>query len=128
MSDRRRSWRTEISLECSLSRKTGKMIEARTLDIGPGGMRIKTNRPLAPDELLEFELPENGRINGRARVLREQGYRIFAVRFEKLGDEARAELSTLVSAASGVPNGTSHMTDRPVRRGPRPSPPNAPAR
>src|SRR4051794_24412163 len=38
MSDRRRSWRTEISLECTLSRKTGKMIEARTLDIGPGGM------------------------------------------------------------------------------------------
>ena len=63
---------------CHLSRKTGKVIEAKTLDLGPGGMRIHTNRPLAPDELLDFELPEHARINGRARVLREQGYRIYA--------------------------------------------------
>ena len=63
---------------CHLSRKTGKVIDAKTLDLGPGGMRIHTNRPLAPDELLEFELPEHARINGRARVLREQGYRIYA--------------------------------------------------
>ena len=57
-------------------------------------MRIKTNRPLAVDEVLEFELPERARINGRARVLREQGYRIYALRFEKLGDEARAEIAS----------------------------------
>jgi c-di-GMP-binding flagellar brake protein YcgR len=95
MSERRRSWRTEIVLECMLHRRTGKTIEAQTLDIGPGGMRIKTNRPLSVDEVLEFELPQRARINGRARILREQGYRIFAVRFEKLGDEARAELAEL---------------------------------
>ena len=71
------------------------MIEARTLDLGPGGMRVHTNRPLGVDETLEFELPERGRINGRARVLREQGYRIYALRFEKLGDEARAEIAEL---------------------------------
>jgi hypothetical protein len=99
-SDRRRSWRSEISLACILSRRTGKVIEARTLDLGPGGMRITSNRPLAPDELLEFELPERGRINGRARVLREQGYRIYALRFEKLGDDARAEIATLAGVAS----------------------------
>ena len=85
---------------CHLSRRTGKVIEARTLDIGPGGMRIHSNRPLAPDELLEFELPEHARINGRARVLRERGYRIYALRFEKLGDEARAEISALAGAAT----------------------------
>jgi hypothetical protein len=95
MSERRRSWRTEVALECTLHRRTGKMIEAQTLDIGPGGMRIKTNRPLSVDEVLEFELPDRGRINGRARILREQGYRIYAVRFEKLGDESRAELAEL---------------------------------
>jgi hypothetical protein len=95
MSERRRSWRTEVALECTLHRRTGKTIEAQTLDIGPGGMRIKTNRPLSVDEVLEFELPDRARINGRARILREQGYRIFAVRFEKLGDEARAELAEL---------------------------------
>jgi hypothetical protein len=63
-------------------------------------MRIHANRPLAPDEVLEFDLPEHARINGRARVLREQGYRIYALRFEKLGDEARAEVATLAGAAT----------------------------
>jgi hypothetical protein len=84
-----------MSLVCMLHRRTGKMIEAQTLDVGPGGMRVHTNRPLAIDETLEFELPDRARINGRARVLREQGYRIYALRFEKLGDEARAEIAKL---------------------------------
>jgi PilZ domain len=99
-SERRRSWRTDVTFECVLSRKTGKMIEAKTMDIGPGGMRVHTNRPLAVDELLEFELPERARINGRARVLREQGYRVYALRFEKLGDEARAEIASLAAAGT----------------------------
>jgi hypothetical protein len=83
-----------------LSRRTGKVIEGRTLDVGPGGMRVHTNRPLAVDELLEFELPAHAPVNGRARVLREQAYRVYAVRFEKLGEQARAELSALAGAAS----------------------------
>ena len=94
-SERRRSWRTEITLECHLHRRTGKTIEARTVDVGPGGMRVHTNRPLSVDETLEFELPGRGRINGRARVVREQAYRVYALRFEKLGDEARAEIAEL---------------------------------
>jgi hypothetical protein len=98
MSERRRNWRTEIALGCTLHRRTGKVIEAQTLDVGPGGMRIKTNRPLSVDEVLEFELPERARIHGRARVLREQGYRIFAMRFENLGDEARAEIAEVTRA------------------------------
>ena len=76
------------------------MIEANTMDIGPGGMRVHTNRPLAIDELLEFELPERARISGRARVLREQAYRVYALRFEKLGEQARAEIAQLASAPS----------------------------
>jgi PilZ domain-containing protein len=94
-SERRRSWRTDVTLECTLHRRTGKMIDGKTVDIGPGGMRVHTNRPLAVDEVLEFELPARGRINGRARVLREQNYRVYALRFEKLGDEARAEIAEL---------------------------------
>jgi hypothetical protein len=94
-SERRRSWRTDIALECVLHRRTGKMIEAKTVDIGPGGMRVHTSRPLSIDEVLEFELPERARINGRARVLREQAYRVYALRFEKLGDESRAEIAEL---------------------------------
>ena len=99
-SERRRTWRTEMALECTLHRRTGKTIEAQTLDVGPGGMRIKTSRPLSVDEVLEFELPGRARINGRARILREQGYRIYAVRFEKLGDEARAEIALLAGVAT----------------------------
>ena len=101
--DRRRSWRTEIALECTLHRKTGKTIEAMTRDLGPGGMRIKANRPLGIDELLEFELPDRARINGRARVLAERGYRVYALRFEKLGDEARAELAALAAEVAPSP-------------------------
>ena len=101
--DRRRSWRTEIALECTLHRKTGKVIEATTLDVGPGGMRIKANRPMAVDELFEFELPDRARINGRARVIGERGNRVYALRFDKLGDEARAELATLASEQAPRP-------------------------
>jgi c-di-GMP-binding flagellar brake protein YcgR len=96
-SERRRNWRTDVRLECTLHRRTGKMIEGKTVDIGPGGMQVHTSRPLAIDEVLEFELPDRARINGRARVLREQAYRIYALRFEKLGDEARAEIAALAA-------------------------------
>jgi PilZ domain-containing protein len=94
-SERRRTWRTKISLECLLHRRTGKMIEAQTVDVGPGGMSVHTNRPLTIDETLEFELPAHARVNGRARVLREQAYHVYALRFEKLGDESRAEIAEL---------------------------------
>jgi hypothetical protein len=93
--ERRRSWRTPIELECRLHRRTGKVIECRTLDLGPGGMRVHTSRPLGVDETLEFELPGPARVHGRARVLREQAYRVYALRFEKLGDDARAAIAEL---------------------------------
>ena len=103
MTDRRRSWRTEIALECLLHRRTGKTIEAQTLDVGPGGMRVKTNRPMAVDETFDFELPERARINGRARVVNERGYRVYGLRFEKLGDEARAEIAILAKERAPIP-------------------------
>jgi c-di-GMP-binding flagellar brake protein YcgR len=96
-SERRRSWRTQVALECLLARRTGKVVSARTIDIGPGGMRVTSPRPLAVDETFEFELPDRARINGRARVVREHGFRVYALRFEKLGDQARAEISALAS-------------------------------
>jgi hypothetical protein len=106
-SERRRTWRTEISLECLLHRRTSKMIEAETVDIGPGGMRVHTKRPLAVDETLEFELPGYGRVNGRVRVVREQAYRTYALRFEKLGDEARAEIARLAQPRDRAADGSS---------------------
>jgi hypothetical protein len=92
--ERRRSPRTEIELECTLSRGAGSAIAARTVDLGPGGMCVKCERPLADDELVDFEIPGR-RFDGRARVLREQGYHVYALRFEVLADAQREQLAAL---------------------------------
>lgn len=81
-----------MRLGCRLARRNGNAVEGTTVDVGPGGMCVTTSRPLAPDELLEFSVPERPSISGRARVLREQRYRVYALRFERLSEDARAEL------------------------------------
>ena len=58
-------------MECTLQRRSGSPITARTVDLGPGGMCVASKRPLSTDEVLEFEL--GPRITGNARVLRQQG-------------------------------------------------------
>jgi hypothetical protein len=96
MTDKRRSPRVRLEMECTLHRRTGSPVTGRTVDLGPGGMCVATTRPLSADEVLTFELPP--RISGRARVLRQQGYDSYAVRFEALGEPAREALSALFSA------------------------------
>jgi hypothetical protein len=96
VNEKRRSPRVRVEMDCTLQRHTGSPISARTVDLGPGGMCVATARPLSTDEVLTFELPP--RISGRARVLRQEGYDSYAVRFETLGDRAREALSALVSA------------------------------
>ena len=91
--ERRRESRTEMALECTLKRAKGAPIRCETVDLGPGGMAISSDRPLAADELVEFDLPA---VHGRARVLREQAYHVYALRFEALRDGARAGLERLV--------------------------------
>jgi hypothetical protein len=54
-------------MECTLHRRKGSPIAARTVDLG------------------------------RARVLRQQGYDSYAVRFEALGEPARAEVDGIVA-------------------------------
>ena len=95
MTEKRRSPRVRLEMECTLRRGTGSPIPGRTVDLGPGGMCVATARPLAADEVLTFELPP--RISGRARVLRQEGYDSYAIRFESLADAARVALSALVS-------------------------------
>jgi c-di-GMP-binding flagellar brake protein YcgR len=94
--DRRRSPRVEIELECTLSRRNGAPIEARTVDLGPGGMSVKSTRPLAEDELVAFAIPDR-RCDGRARVLREQRYHVYALRFEEIAEAQREALQALAS-------------------------------
>jgi PilZ domain len=83
-------------MQCTLHRRSGSPITGHTVDVGPGGMCVCTRRPLAADEVLRFELPLG--IDGRGRVLRQQGHDTYAVRFELLGEPARAELHRLAMA------------------------------
>ncbi|MGI8779866.1 MAG: PilZ domain-containing protein [Solirubrobacteraceae bacterium] len=84
MPERRASPRIELSVACTLRRRSGSAIEARTVDLGPGGMSVKTGRPLAADEVVHFNVPlsPDEVLDGQARVLREQTYRVYALRFE----------------------------------------------
>ncbi len=94
--DRRRDSRTELASACTLTRRTGSPITCETVDVGTGGMSVCSRRPLAPDEVVSFQL-EIAAITGRARVLRQHGHERYALRFEQLADAARAELEQLIA-------------------------------
>jgi len=98
MANVRRSPRVPLEKDCTLRRFTGSPIAARTVDVGPGGMCIKCSRPLAMDEVLGFDLELPPNINGRGRVLRQQGSDTYAMRFEVLADPVLAELNALTAA------------------------------
>jgi hypothetical protein len=98
--ERRTTPRADLTLPCVLRRRTGSAIDARTVNLGAGGMCIATRRPLATDEVLEFDLRLGGadRVDGRARVLRQEGHDAYALRFEGLLEPARERLGALASA------------------------------
>jgi PilZ domain len=97
--ERRHMPRTDIEVACTLRRRSGAAIVAQTVNLGPGGMRITTRRPLAPDEVLRFDLPDQA-VDGRARVLRQEGHSTYALRFEGLHEPARERLLALARAAA----------------------------
>jgi hypothetical protein len=78
---------------CTLRRSKGRAIHCETIDVGTGGMAVASDRPLAPDEVVVFDLPA---VRGQARVLREQAYHVYALRFETMPGEARDALSRLM--------------------------------
>jgi len=93
-SERRQTPRESVVFPCTLRRQKGRAIHCETIDLGEGGMAVASDRPLAPDELVVFDLPA---VRGRARVLREQAYHVYALRFEAMQAEARAALMRLVT-------------------------------
>jgi hypothetical protein len=112
--ERRGSPRVEVALGCRLSRAAGgSAITAKTLDVGPGGMRITTERPLRIDEVLDFLLsPETpSPVVGQARVMREQDYRVYAMRFERLpaGEEHHLRQLTDRAQAETPPGGRTNL-------------------
>jgi hypothetical protein len=98
--ERRTTPRADLALPCVLRRRTGSAIDARTVNLGAGGMCIAAPRPLATDEVLDFDLLLGGvdRVDGRARVLRQEGHDAYALRFEGLLEPARERLRALASA------------------------------
>src|SRR5688500_14344282 len=96
MAERRAAQRFPLTVDCVLRRDKGSPIAARTVDVGPGGMSVSCERPLATDEVLHFDLPlRDGDLDGDARVLREQAYHVYALRFEALDAPARSRLDAL---------------------------------
>ena len=96
MADRRDTGRVEMSVECMLRRRAGTPIACETVDVGTGGMSVSSERPLAADEVVSFDLAAI-ELSGRARVLRQQGHQVYALRFEQLPDAAREGLKQLVT-------------------------------
>ena len=83
---------------CTLKRRTGSPIEATTLDLGSGGMRITSERPLRVDEELDFDILRSGlRLTGHARVMRQHERRVYALRFERLPGVSREALRALMA-------------------------------
>jgi hypothetical protein len=81
-----------VTLSCTLNRSAGSPIACETTDLGPTGMRLTTERPLAVDETLSFDVPLGGEahICGQARVVSEERPGVYALRFSRLS-EAMAE-------------------------------------
>ena len=95
---RRSSPRVTLALDVMLMRAHGNPVACRTQDLGPSGMRVAAARPLAIDELLDFDLALDGtgHLNGHARVVREHVPRVYGLRFEHLSDAALDRLRTIV--------------------------------
>jgi hypothetical protein len=90
---------SSLSLRCTLTRGTGSPIHARTIELGPTGMRVATDRPLAVDEAVVFELPYDGVcISGHARVVCQDRPDVYAVRFEALPPPMARRLQDVVTA------------------------------
>jgi hypothetical protein len=94
VAERRGTQRADLALDCVLRRRTGSAISVQTVNVGPGGMCVKTQRPLAIDEVFEFDLPLAGaeHLDGRARVVRQERHDRYALRFEGLLGPTRERL------------------------------------
>jgi PilZ domain len=104
-SERRTAARAAVSVELRLARKAGRAVSARTLDLGAGGARVTSDRPLRIDETLhfDFDLPSGrAHCDGTARVLRQDRHDVYALRFEQLADAQVAELRAFLDATAAA--------------------------
>jgi PilZ domain len=93
VAERRGTPRTDLVVSCTLRRRTGSEISVRTVNVGPGGMCVTTQRPLAIDEVVDFDLLAGSEhVDGRARVVRQERPDRYALRFEGLREPTRERL------------------------------------
>lgn len=98
---RRATPRAEIACDVTLSRaRAGAPVIGRTCDLGPGGMRVATRRPLHVDEQLEFvlALADGTSVAGRAHVIRHHASDVYALLFDRLSDADRTRLASIAAA------------------------------
>jgi len=97
--DRRTTPRVTVDVDVRLQRHVGGPVAGRTVDLGAGGMRIATARPLRLDEIVHFDLrlaPEHA-LAGDARVMRLHPRNHYALRFEHLTAEDTDALTRFVA-------------------------------
>jgi hypothetical protein len=98
--ERRASPRVAVACPLHLHRQAGTAVDVRTVDVGPGGARVASPRPLRVDEEVRFDLdlPDGATpIGGWARVLRQHGHDMYALRFEKVSADDAARLWALTA-------------------------------
>ena len=80
--------------------RAGADLVGRTHDLGLGGMRVETQRPLRAGEELAFVLAlEDGtRLTGRAHVVRHHAGGVYGLRFDRLAGDARERLAAIAPA------------------------------
>jgi hypothetical protein len=94
-----RAPKAPVVMACTLRRTIGSPIRAETLEIGPRGMQVRSQRPMSLDETVGFELADLGmRVVGRARVLRVERGDVYALRFEGLPEPMVRRLHALAVA------------------------------
>lgn len=102
--ERRATPRAAVACDLHLHRHSGSPVDVRTVDVGPGGARVASHRPLRIDEELRFDLEIPGEprhVTGWAHVLRQAGHELYALRFTKVDDDDVERLWRLTAAVSG---------------------------
>jgi hypothetical protein len=90
---------SSLSLRCTLARGAGSPIRACAIELGPTRMRVETERPLAVDETVAFDLPcGDVCISGHARVVCQERPDVYAMRFETLAQPMARCLQDVVAA------------------------------
>jgi hypothetical protein len=93
--NRRAHPRVPVVLDAHLERRVGNSVPAQTRDLCLHGARIVTERPLAIDEELLFDLQvEATHIRITSRVLREHHHSTYALRFEHLDTADQAAIDS----------------------------------